>query len=85
MMRDPNFPWFEKVTTLKCYLVRDMKDKTVLQLFFTKFRNLLEFKGIIEEEFYPLELFQQEGKHIDRLSWTIPENQALREKTLQFL
>ena len=57
MMEDNNFPWFEKVTTIKCYLVREIKDKTVLQTFFTKFRNLNMFKGIIDETFNPLELF----------------------------
>ena len=30
MMKDEHFPWFEKVRTLKCYLIRDMKDKSVL-------------------------------------------------------
>jgi hypothetical protein len=85
MMADPNFPWFEKVHTIKCYLVRDLKDPSALQLFFTKFRNLNEMKGIIEDEFNPLELFEREGKHIPSLSWTIPENERLREKTLRFL
>jgi len=30
MMKDQNFPWFEKVETIKCYLIRDLKDSTVL-------------------------------------------------------
>jgi oligoendopeptidase F len=30
MMKDQNFIWFEKVRTIKCYLVRDMKSKEVL-------------------------------------------------------
>ena len=57
IMKDNNFPWFEKVTTIKCYLIRDLKDKTVLQNFFTCFRNLYCLKGITEEEFNPLEAF----------------------------
>jgi len=54
MMDDHNFPWFEKVTTLKCYMIRGIKDKEVLETFFTRFPNVQMFKGIIEEEFFPL-------------------------------
>jgi hypothetical protein len=51
LMKDSNFPWFEKVTTIKCYCVRDMTDSDQLQTFFTHFRNLETLKGVIEEEF----------------------------------
>jgi len=42
-------------------------------------------KGIIEDEFNPLEAFEKEGKRFNSLSWTIPEAEALRNKTLEFL
>jgi len=77
-MKDNNFPWFEKVTTIKCYLIRDLKDKTVLQNFFTCFRNLYCLKGITEEEFNPLEAFQAKNKKVPMICWTIPESEALR-------
>ena len=54
-MLDDNFPWFEKVRTIKCFMVRDLKEKEVLQTFFTKFRNLILMKGVMDEEFNPLE------------------------------
>jgi len=46
MNSDPNFPWFEKVTTIKIYEAKDMKDKNELCLLLTKFRNLVTMKGI---------------------------------------
>lgn len=85
MMANPNFQWFEKVKTIKCYLIRDMKDKTVLQTFFTKFRNLEMIKGVIEEEFNFLEGFQNENKHVPCISVTHPETDELRNKLTQFL
>ena len=45
----------------------------------------MELKGITEDEFNPLELFQKEGKRVPRISWTIPESAALREKIMAFL
>jgi hypothetical protein len=30
MMKDENFPWFGKVRIIKCYLIRDLKDKSML-------------------------------------------------------
>jgi hypothetical protein len=37
------------------------------------FRNLEVIKGIIEEDFNPLELFESEKKTVPGISWTIPE------------
>ena len=77
MNTDSNFPWFEKVTLLKCYNVRD-SDKEVIYEFFRQFKNLVEIRGITEQEFNPLEAFSTIGKHVPKLSWTIPENEACR-------
>lgn len=57
IMKDPNYGWFSSVKTIKCYDGQSLKDKSVLQLFFTKFRNLQWFKGIITDYWNPLELF----------------------------
>lgn len=62
MMQDSNFPWFESVTTIKCYQIRYLRDMNIMKLFFTKFKNLQCFKGITEEEFNPLDKFIEEGK-----------------------
>jgi hypothetical protein len=84
-MKDNNFPWFEKVSTLKCYSVSGLKDPQILQTWFTKFRNLKTFKGIITEEFNPLGMFQEEQKHIPELSWTLKDkDDKLRQNTLDF-
>jgi hypothetical protein len=40
MMKDTEFPWFSTVQIAKCYMVRGMKDQSLLQLFFTKLRSL---------------------------------------------
>jgi hypothetical protein len=73
MMKDPSFPWFDKVHTIKVYQIRNLKDDEVMKKFYTCFRNLKTFKGIIEDEFNPLEYFIKEGKRIPQISWTIPE------------
>lgn len=57
IMKDDNFGWFSSVKTLKCYDGLGLKDKSKLQLFFTKFRDLQTFKGIITDYWFPLELF----------------------------
>lgn len=85
MNADVNFPWFEKVRILKSYQISNMQDKTVMNKFFTMFKNLDELRGIIEEEFNPFEAFQEQGKHIKKLSWTLPENATMREKVISFL
>lgn len=40
--------WFNTVETLKCYMIREVNEPETLQLFFTKFKKLRMFKGIIE-------------------------------------
>jgi hypothetical protein len=57
IMKDENFIWFSTVKTLKCYDGLLIKDKTVLQTFFTKFKQAETFKGLNTEYFNPLELF----------------------------
>jgi len=42
-------------------------------------------KGISEEEFDPLELFQEAQKRVPKLSWTLPENESLRKRVIDFL
>lgn len=84
-MKDDNFPWFKTVRMIKVYQVRDMKDKTVLQRFFTRFQHLEEMRGITEEEFDPFELFPEAGKRIPRIKWSLPDNAGCREKILNFL
>jgi len=85
MMKDANFGWFSSVKTLKCYDGLGITDKAVLQTFFTKFAVADTFKGIITDYFDPLELFPSVGKHVRNLYWSMPDNAALREKTLKFL
>ncbi|CDW87598.1 UNKNOWN [Stylonychia lemnae] len=85
MMQDSNFPWFESVTTIKCYQIRYLGDMNKIKLFFTKFKNLQTFKGITEEEFNPLDIFIQEQKRVPAISWTIPEKEDLRKAVLDFL
>jgi len=46
MLSEPNLPWFESVNTLKIYEAKEMKDKDALCLLLTRFRNLVELKGI---------------------------------------
>lgn len=55
IMKEPNFPWFSSVKTLKCYDGLGIKDKAVLQTFFTRFGSVETFKGIITDYFFPLE------------------------------
>lgn len=50
-----------------------------IKLFFTKFRNLLTFKGITEDEFNPLDVFISEKKRVPNISWTLPEKEDLRK------
>jgi hypothetical protein len=57
MLKDANFPWFDKVTTLKCYKVYEAKEIGVVGSWLTAFRNLEHFRGITEEQFNPLEYF----------------------------
>jgi hypothetical protein len=85
MLKDSNFPWFEKVTVLKCYKVYEMKDLAVCGEWLTAFKNLEHFRGITEEQFNPLQYFQEKDKPIPKLSWSLSENQANREKVLAFL
>lgn len=85
MMKDENFPWFKTVRIIKVYCVRDMKDKSVLQRFFTRFNSLEEMRGITEENFDPFELFQQSGKKIPKLTWSLPDNEGIRDKVIEFL
>ncbi len=80
-----NFPWFEKITTVKCYLVRDLRKKEELQKFFTRFRNLRMIKGVIEEEFDFLSGFKTHGKRVPEVSVTHPETDALRNTLTEFL
>lgn len=57
IMENPSFIWFSTVKTLKCYEGLDLDDNSVLQMFFTKFKKLETFKGIITDYFFPLEFF----------------------------
>ena len=82
MMKDENYPWFSTVRTLKCFDGLELKDKNVLQYFFTRFTNLETFKGIITEYFFPLEKFEESQKTVKNLYWSLPEKAELREKTL---
>jgi hypothetical protein len=45
----------------------------LLKKFFTRFRGLKTLKGITEDEFNPLDAFIKEGKRVNTISWTIPE------------
>lgn len=85
MMEDSSFPWFESVTTIKCYQVRNLRDMNVIKDFFCRFKNLECFKGITEDEFNPLDVIMANGKKIPSLSWTIPEKENLRNAVLEFL
>ena len=85
MMKDENFVWFSTVKTFKCYAGFGIKNPLALQTLFTKFKNADTFKGIIFDNFNPLELFESKGKKIRNLSWSIPENQAVREIILKFI
>jgi hypothetical protein len=85
MMKDPGFPWFETVHTIKLYQVRYLQDLEVFKKFLTRFKSLKTLKGITEEEFNPLEAFIKEGKRINSISWTLPEKPDLRQKVLDFL
>src|SRR6185436_12029372 len=58
IMKDPNYPWFSSVRTLKCYDGLGIKDPVVLQTFFTRFAQVETFKGIITDYFFPLALFE---------------------------
>ena len=49
------------------------------------FKNLKVLKGITCDDFDPLELFQGAGRKIPTLSWSIPDNPALKQKVLGFL
>jgi len=63
-----------------------MTDKTVLQLWLTKFPNLHTIKGLNTDFFDPLELFQKENRHVRNVHWTLKDNnQDLRNKTLDYL
>lgn len=85
MMADTTFPWFDSVHTLKIYQIRYLKDLPLLKKFLTRFRGLKTLKGITEEEFNPLDGFIQEGKRVPSLSWTMPEQEALRKQVFDFL
>lgn len=85
IMEEFNFPWFEKVTTLKCYMMRNVKDKDTVETFFTRFTNIQMFKGIIDDDFFPLNKFSEVPLKIPGIKWTIPTEDHLREKFLNFL
>lgn len=76
-MKNNNFVWFTTVKVLKCYAGFGMKDKSALQLLFTKFKGCDTFKGIIFDQFNPLELFEKENKKLRHLQWSIPENKEV--------
>jgi len=85
-MKDDNFPWFSTVKTVKCYDGQSLKDNGVaLQTFFTKFKAMETFKGIITEYFNPLEFFERDGIHVKNLYWSLPEKAELRDKVIKFL
>lgn len=85
MNEDDNFPWFSSIRTIKCYKLEELKDYGPAGLFFTKFINLQTFKGIIDDNFFPLVMFPEKNKHVKNLWWSIPENEANRNKVLEFL
>ena len=67
------FPWFQSVETLKFYEVADMKDLSSIKEFLLNFRNLKLFKGKSDATFDPLLLYHQAERHVDGLSWSLPD------------
>lgn len=68
-----DFPWFDTVETVKCYEARDFAGQEDLKIFFTKLKNLKDFRGIFQSYFNPLEYFNANtGKKIAKVNTTIP-------------
>lgn len=85
ILDQPDFPWYNTVETVKCYEARDFKGQEDLKEFFTRLKNLKDFRGIFQSYFNPLEKFVTKQIRIPRINTTIPSEQEVRAKFFEFL